>query len=70
MSKEKTFKEQFPSLKDSLSCDAPDNIGCPERKGGIGRRAVSKKAVKEHCLDKQRVREVLDIITILKRLGL
>lgn len=49
MNEEKSFEEQFPTLE----------------LGGISKEAlmVSKQMIKEHCLDKQKVRDAIEKAT-------
>ena len=52
--KDITFEEQFPSLKDIFYYPEDNNeIGCE------GDNVVSTEDILKHCLDKQRVKEIL-----------
>lgn len=54
----KSFEEEFPELKNALSISHDDNrYYCPE-------------AIQEHCLSKQRVKEVIDKYIVEKTEGI
>lgn len=57
MSKEKTFEEQFPELKelkyDETFCE------CCQADIDIGSYVIDDYEIKKHCLSKQRVKEAI-----------
>ena len=58
-----TFEEEFPSLKSkhSLVVDKHGGITFPPRIPTIlPNKLFSKEKIEEHCLDKQRVKEVIE----------
>lgn len=58
--KKAKFEEQFPSFNEYSSTEEWDElINWNEDSRGYDKELI-KKAIKEHCLDKRKVREVLD----------